>query len=622
MAILDLDIHTVINLLCIGNLAALATLVAYQGRSVKERSILFYIGGAFAQALAWYLLSLRGVASDFFSVYIGNSILLASFNLEGLAICSVEGRNPRLDLAFLVSGLAGITSFCILSGSPNGRVATASLATIAPFALIGVAMFQASGGHDEGGGMAEKGAQDPRPARRRLRARRHLPWRLEGAQGGLRAYIGIASFLYCPLLLLRAVTALVRGPSFSLMTPGLVQSIAFLPLFISMIIGPISFILLLKKRSDRLLRESEEKYRTLVEKASEAIIILQDEKIAFANSRCSELLGLEEGSILGRHFADFIWPEDRERIMANHRRRLNGHNMPGIYDFRLVGAEGEAVWVSISATLIRWRGRLATLNLFSDITARKHSEERIAKLLAEKEILLREVHHRVKNNLAMVKSLLALQSETAGGKDPATVLIDASNRMESLVQLYDLLHKSGSVEEMPVRDFFEPLVHELAAVFTKTRPPRIDLDLGDFSLDVDRLTTLGIIVNEIVTNSMKYAWTPSGLSGEPRSAVELRSAGAPRFAGDGAVDPAIRLSASLSGGRVRFVCGDNGRGLPPGFDPADSSGLGTQLVGLLAQQLKAELSVESPVWEAVPGSAGTRYTIEFSAERPAPAVKP
>jgi PAS domain S-box-containing protein len=129
-----------------------------------------------------------------------------------------------------------------------------------------------------------------------------------------------------------------------------------------------------RKRVEDALRESEEKYRTLVEKANEAITIAQDYLLIFVNPRMSELLGVTEENLQGKPFIDFVWPEDRELVMANYRKRIAREQVPETYDFRIIGAGGNLTWIYFSAALILWKGKQATLNILTDITERKRAE--------------------------------------------------------------------------------------------------------------------------------------------------------------------------------------------------------------------------------------------------------
>lgn len=126
------------------------------------------------------------------------------------------------------------------------------------------------------------------------------------------------------------------------------------------------------------LRESEEKYRLVVDNAAEAILIAQQGLIQFANPGCSRLIGYSEEELLSRPFAEFVHPEDRDLLIERHRMRSAGQQVPDVYPFRIVTREGTVKWVEIHAVVITWQKRPATLNFFSDITERKQSGEALA----------------------------------------------------------------------------------------------------------------------------------------------------------------------------------------------------------------------------------------------------
>ncbi len=126
-----------------------------------------------------------------------------------------------------------------------------------------------------------------------------------------------------------------------------------------------------RKQTEQKLRESEEKYRTLVEKANEAICILQEGVFVFANPRMADLLGVPAAELEGHPILGFIFPDDRRVVGENYAKRIAGEPVGDGYDFRMIGAEGRTTWVYLSAAVIPWNGRPATLNLLSDVTARK-----------------------------------------------------------------------------------------------------------------------------------------------------------------------------------------------------------------------------------------------------------
>jgi PAS domain S-box-containing protein len=130
-----------------------------------------------------------------------------------------------------------------------------------------------------------------------------------------------------------------------------------------------------RQQAEQALRFSEEMHRTLVEKANEGIIIAQEGAFVFANQRMADLLGASVGDLEGRPFVDFVWPDDRELVTANHRKRLAGGAAAETYDIRVIGAGGRLTWVSLSVAAIQWQGKPATLCLLTDITGRKQTEE-------------------------------------------------------------------------------------------------------------------------------------------------------------------------------------------------------------------------------------------------------
>ncbi|MCK9566446.1 MAG: PAS domain S-box protein [Methanothrix sp.] len=128
---------------------------------------------------------------------------------------------------------------------------------------------------------------------------------------------------------------------------------------------------------EEALKASEEKYRLLFENANEAIIVVQDNKVKFFNPQFVKLAGYPETELISRPFVDFVYPDDRETVVGNHLRRLHGENAPKSYAFRVIDKDGAIKWLEISAVLISWEGRPATLNFLSEITERKLAEERM-----------------------------------------------------------------------------------------------------------------------------------------------------------------------------------------------------------------------------------------------------
>ncbi|HUX40320.1 MAG TPA: PAS domain S-box protein [Rectinemataceae bacterium] len=540
---MQLDIRTILVLLVLGDLAAIAIMLAYVRKASGETPTAFFLLGKAFQAIAWTLLGLRDSLPDLLSVIVGNGLLFAGFAAEVLAIGTVNGRDRRQERAYALIVLIGIACLMPVLAFPNFRVTMASLVTVAIYGWFSTV----------------------------------LVGQMKGSP--IRAVMAVATILYAIALASRAVLAAMQS-SFSLFSTHFVQYLAFLPQYVILILGTVGFILLLKERDDVLLRESEEKYRSVTEQASEAIVIIQDGKYVFANRRAAEMIGEKAGEeMINREMGFRIHEDDRARIKEGLRSRLAGKETSPADDFRVIGPDGKPFWVSSSSSLISYRGRPANLAVISDIDERKRQQERIEKLLAEKELLLREVNHRVKNNLGVAISLLSLHAEAAEGRPTRDVIAEAQAMLATMSELYESLHRAGSTGTLSIRDYLPSLVDEVARLFPMDPPVRFDLDLEDIRLDARVLSPLGIILNEIMTNSLRHAFA-------------------------GIASPAIRISACLRDSQVSLECADNGKGLPPGFDPADSQGFGSTLILALAAQLGA-------TWRIEGGNPGTTWHMEF-----------
>ena len=213
-----------------------------------------------------------------------------------------------------------------------------------------------------------------------------------------------------------------------------------------------------------------------------------------------------------------------------------------------------------------------------DISEFKESEERVRTLLEEKELLLREIHHRIKNNMNTIRGLLALQVSAERNPEAAASLKDAESRIQSMIMLYDRLDHADNLREMSIKEYLEPLIREIVGSFNNREVVTVESDIDDFILDVKNLSPLGIIVNELITNIMKYAF-PSNNSG------------------------LIRISVSQIRGIVSLHIRDNGVGIPESVDFKKSTGFGLDLVAMLTEQIGGSIRIER--------GNGTGFVIEF-----------
>ncbi len=209
---------------------------------------------------------------------------------------------------------------------------------------------------------------------------------------------------------------------------------------------------------------------------------------------------------------------------------------------------------------------------------RRDAEEKIRSLLLEKDILLKEVHHRIKNNMSTINGLLALQSESLTDAVAVDALKDAQSRVQSMMVLYDKLYRTENINEVSLREYLPGLVSEIADNFPKNKNVKIESQIDDFDLHVQTLVPVGIIVNELITNMMKYAF----------------------IGRDGG---SINVSAVLKGCKAVMIIEDDGVGIPETVKFENSSGFGMQLVGMLTEQIDGNIRIER--------GNGTRFVLEF-----------
>jgi two-component sensor histidine kinase len=287
-----------------------------------------------------------------------------------------------------------------------------------------------------------------------------------------------------------------------------------------------------------------------------------------------------------------IWtnPADRDAVRQELKARGSVQNRELLFTTK---TGGQVVGL-FAAEVIDLHGEPVLVAVTRDITERKRAEAQLQATLAEKEAalatnqtLLREVHHRVKNNLQMLCDLLFLQAEGTASAEAESALQDAYGRIYAIARLHEQLYQTLQSGGVPLGTYLSRLVGGFASVYPTIR---VRLEIGDdrVGLDVDRAIHVGLIVNELVTNALKHAF-PTSTAGEVT--VRLHR-----------VDESVEL-------QVR----DDGQGLPHDFDLDHATSLGLRIVHILARRLEATVSIEN--------HHGTFFTITFPLQADA-AIEP
>lgn len=217
--------------------------------------------------------------------------------------------------------------------------------------------------------------------------------------------------------------------------------------------------------------------------------------------------------------------------------------------------------------------------LKKEIIAHEKAEKELKDSLDEKEILVKEIHHRVKNNLMIISSLLNLQSHYITDEKALNIFKESQNRAKSMALIHERLYRTDSMRRIDFDDYIHTLATDLFHTYRLGPGINLTLDLEPVKLDVNSAIPLGLIVNELVTNSLKYAF-PEGMG-------EL----------------SIKFRSLNKGDEFELVISDNGVGFPSDLDFRKVDSLGLQLVSNLTSQLNGTIDLEN--------THGTRFTIRF-----------
>ena len=326
---------------------------------------------------------------------------------------------------------------------------------------------------------------------------------------------------------------------------------------------------------------SESHLYTLVQTIPDLVWLKDKNGVYLAcNTTFEKFFGSKEKDIVGKSDYDFVDKDLADFFRLNDNRAAEA-GKPVVNEEWIVFADDgrKALLETIKTPMYDKSGKfIGVLGIGRDITERKKSEDRIRKLLTEKELLLKEVHHRIKNNMNTIKGLLTLQIFSENDPGAAESLKSAESRVNSMIMLYDRLYTTDNYRELALKDYLEPLAEEIVGSFPANARIELDTRVDDFILNVKILTPLGIIVNELITNIMKYAFKGRE-SGE------------------------IFLSAVLENRKVQLVISDNGVGIPESVDFGASTGFGLDLVKMLVDQIDGRIVIER--------GRGTRFVLEF-----------
>ncbi|MFH0994179.1 MAG: histidine kinase dimerization/phosphoacceptor domain -containing protein [Pseudomonadota bacterium] len=335
------------------------------------------------------------------------------------------------------------------------------------------------------------------------------------------------------------------------------------------------------------LREIQQNYRTLVEMSPDAIVVHAGGKYVFVNPAAVHLFGaIGSEDLVGRDVLSLVHPEDREPVAARLRLVVQESRVALGRYFRVLRLDGQPVDVEMTGARIEFQGRTAVQLVLRDITERKHIEECLSSTLAEKEVLLREVHHRVKNNLQIISSLISLQVDSLADERLQGVLSDVRGRIITMSLVHEKLYQTEGLAKLSFDEYAGSLLQYIWRSHGVAEDNvRLNMSFAPLLLPVEKAVHCGLILNELASNAIKHAF-PNGSGCEVSVTLDH--------------DPATGAACL----RVR----DNGIGLPADLDWRKSGSLGLRLVQMLAGQMRGTV-------QTGPGSdlgPGTEFQLNFN----------
>jgi PAS domain S-box-containing protein len=329
------------------------------------------------------------------------------------------------------------------------------------------------------------------------------------------------------------------------------------------------------------LQKSEEKFKAIINNSSDIIRILdKNGKVVFDSPASERILGYPLGSLNGTDPIEFIHPDDVEVVKNNLKKVYKNPEHRTPIEFRIKKADDTYLPVeSIAQNMFDVPSVGGIVVNTHPIKARKEMENEIKSSLREKEILLKEIHHRVKNNMQIISSLLNLQKEYVEEEEAVNVLQESQNRVKTMSLIHEKLYQSNDIAHINIAEYIENLVNDLFYSYAiKRENIKSVLDINEIKLNIETALPCGLIISELVSNTLKYAF-PNDKKGE------------------------LKVSLVRKGEGFLLIIEDNGVGLPEDIDFKNTDSLGMQLVINLVEQLEGEITLDN--------SNGSKFLITF-----------
>jgi PAS domain S-box-containing protein len=325
-----------------------------------------------------------------------------------------------------------------------------------------------------------------------------------------------------------------------------------------------------------------EKLSIVASETDNAVLIFDESKnIEWANTGYTKMTGYTVDEIKDAHgktISDLTFNSEGNKIAEE----CISTRQSKVFESRIPRKDGSMIWTSCTLTpIFHETGKLKKIVVINtNITLRKKMEEQIRDSLEEKGLLLKEIHHRVKNNLQIIISLFNLQTHYISDSTSLEALKEGQDRIKSMALIHERFYQAEGTSKIDFDEYIKRLTENLFISFNRSPDKiRLILDTEHISLDIDTAVPCGLIINELVSNALKHAF-----EGRDKGTLKI----------------SFRQPQNDS---IRLVVEDDGIGLPPGFDMENSDSLGMQLMNALTSQLEGTLSLLN--------GNGTTFILEF-----------
>lgn len=337
------------------------------------------------------------------------------------------------------------------------------------------------------------------------------------------------------------------------------------------------------KKAEEELRLSEERHRAIYDQAYIGIArIAKMGRFLLVNERLCDMLDYSSDELYKKTFYELGLPEEVEEGLVDWDQLLSGKIKNFSREQTYVRKDGELLSANVTVSLVRDSNDNPNyfVAVFEDITERKEYERQLEESIKEKEVLLKEVHHRVKNNMQVISSILNLQSSYISDENALAILRESQDRIKSMSFVHESLYQSKTLSEVNFAEYIQNITRNLYHSYGRPEGGiDLEFELENLYLNLDTSIPCGLIINEIVSNSLKYAF-----HGREKGKIKIEF-------------------SKLSDGRLKLIVSDDGIGLAEDFDIENAESLGLQLVTTLITQVSGELEIDV--------SRGTKFNIVF-----------